>query len=378
MNILNEKEISDLDENLIGLNFSDPYFISLLNEIKGGKENETTLTSKEEKIKSIQESIKDEEFKKFLLEVVLCRVFVGGFHLLKCKNESISSSVSKINEECLNIEIKNNEFFKILRKYYLKNRWELPKFYNYSISELCEDLKNKLVYTLSHFVFEKYSNENFANAFRRHNLTCIIDCKNLHAQLVIQNNINCIFPSDLEWTQQQSEYLKSFCFQLQCRTLYLSFNLSIENWIVVFFDQLFSKLKKYKFFRLIRTIFFGSKTEQEEKLREILKETPELELFQNEIKNFLVKLKNIIKSSTHALFNIYKIEDSVFKDIFSEFAKKYGLEDSILHDNDPSDYIAELKQTVVLCFSYFFESTLNKYFGIDEKVIMKRTLIFEE
>ncbi|TBU11231.1 hypothetical protein CWI38_1312p0010 [Hamiltosporidium tvaerminnensis] len=158
LNILIENEISDLDENLIGLKFSDPYFISLLHKIKGGRENETTLTSKEERIKLIQESIKGEEFKKFLL----AEVYLGFSE----KMNGFLSSSSKRKEECANAEIGT-------------------------------------------------------------------------------------FPSI--------------------------------------------------------------------------------------IKNFLVKLKNRIKSSTHALFNIYKVQDSVFKDIFSEFAKKYGLEDSILHDNDPSD-----------------------------------------
>ncbi|TBT98003.1 hypothetical protein CWI39_2637p0010, partial [Hamiltosporidium magnivora] len=59
--------------------------------------------------------------------------------------------------------------------------------------------------------------------------------------------------------------------------------------------------------------------ERKDILKETFGETPEISPFCDDLKPFLVKLKENLRSQTYISFYIYKVEDSIFNDIITKF-----------------------------------------------------------
>ncbi|TBU06212.1 hypothetical protein CWI39_0534p0010 [Hamiltosporidium magnivora] len=128
--------------------------------------------------------------------------------------------------------------------------------------------------------------------------TCIIDCENMHYTSVIRNDSNFVFPKEL--TPSFIKFSNSYLRRFSDRILYLSLYLKIDDWIVVFIDQIFLNLKEKGFIYFLKQDLSDIKTDRQK------------HPFCDEIKEFLETLKNNMVSSVYAVFYTYEIKDLIF------------------------------------------------------------------
>ncbi|TBT96812.1 hypothetical protein CWI39_3399p0010, partial [Hamiltosporidium magnivora] len=275
---------------------------------------EKLLNTEKEKFEVIKSSIKDKAFKKFLLENVFV-VFVGGFRVLDKYLTDFSVYNATKNEEYLNSEIKNNEFLKIIKKIYSKNAWPLSASYENRIMQTTKISKKLLFKELCGLICENYQNKNYRDIFKKKILTFNFDENEHRLPVVIRNVSNNIFPND--WSSDELLCFRGILERYSNHTLYLSFSLSIEDWLIVFIRQIFSKFKKERFYKIVSEDFPDAEAVRKEILKKIFGEIPEISPFCDDIKPFLVKLKENLKSQTYISFYFDKVEDSIFNDIIT-------------------------------------------------------------
>ncbi|TBU08222.1 hypothetical protein CWI36_0167p0020 [Hamiltosporidium magnivora] len=372
---LKTDEIIVLKHILKGPTFSEDFFVEKMLDIIIPKEiTEKHLKTQKEKIEVIQSSIKDKEVKKLIFENLFF-AFAANLVFLNQKYTDFSVYIAIKNKEYLNSEIENNEFFKIIKKIYTKNAWPLPKSYENRIMQTPEESKEELFMGLCGLILENYQNKNFRDIFKKKIFTLIFDNNKLRLPVVIQNVSKNIFPT--YWSSRELLRFKELLEKYSNHTLYLSFSLSIEDWLIVFIRQIFSKFKKERFYKIVSEDFPDAEAVRKEILKEIFGEIPEISPFCEDIKLFLVKLKENLKSQTYISFYIYKVEDSIFNDIITEFFEEKKISKTeILHGGNMSDIDLKIRNNVMICFEYCFKSTLTSHFGNDE-FIKKKTIIFE-
>ncbi|KAK1348868.1 hypothetical protein LUQ84_3616 [Hamiltosporidium tvaerminnensis] len=220
-----------------------------LDEIKSRSINEIPLITKEKKIKIIQSIINDEKFIKFLIEKVFL-IFIGFKNLNK---KFLGLSVYDY-KKISNVQIrksKKNQFRKIIKKIYTKNNLECPSYYDNAISQTGDKFKRDFFDSLIYAIAENHFNEIFFKMPNRKMFTCIIDCENMHYTSVIRNDSNFVFPKEL--TPSFIKFSNSYLRRFSDRILYLSLYLKIDDWIVVFIDQIFFEFKGKRIYLLFRT-----------------------------------------------------------------------------------------------------------------------------
>ncbi|KAK1347933.1 hypothetical protein LUQ84_002629 [Hamiltosporidium tvaerminnensis] len=375
-NTLEPNEISVLTRIVKVSTLSKDLFVKeKLNEIKSKEITEKLLNTEHEISEVLQSSIEDKAFKQIIFENLFV-VFAVSLLVLNQNLPDFSVYNATKNEEYLNSEIKNNEFLKIIKKIYSKNAWPLPKSYENRIMQTSEQSKELLIKELCGLICENYQNKNYRDKFKKKIFTFIFeDDKQDRLPLVIQNVSKNIFPND--WSSCGLLCFKGILERHSNHTLYLSFSLSIEDWLIVFIRQIFSKFKKERFYKIVSEDFPDAEAVRKEILKEIFGEIPEISPFCDDIKLFLVKLKENLKSQTYISFYIYKVEDSIFNDIITEFFEEKKISKTeILHGGNMSDIDLKIRNNVMSCFEYCFKSTLTSHFGNDE-FIKKKTIIFE-
>ncbi|TBT98143.1 hypothetical protein CWI36_2520p0010, partial [Hamiltosporidium magnivora] len=316
-NILEPNEIGVLLRIVNVSTLSEDFFVEeKLNEIKSKEITEKPLNTKEEKIKVIKSSIKDKAVQKLIFENLFV-VFAASLGVLNQKYTWFSVYIAIKNKEYLNSEINNNEFSKIIKKIFTKNAWPLPKSYEYRIMQTTEQSKELQIKELCELICENYQNKNYSDKFKKKIFTFVFEDKQDRLPLVIKNVSKNIFPND--WSSCGLLCFKGILEKHSNQKLYLSFSLSIEDWLIVFIGQIFSKFKKEKFYKILSEDFPDDGAKRKEILKEIFGEIPEISPFCDDIKPFLVKVKENLKSQTYISFYIYKVEDSIFNDIITKF-----------------------------------------------------------
>ncbi|TBT97837.1 hypothetical protein CWI36_2685p0010, partial [Hamiltosporidium magnivora] len=356
---LEPNEIIDLTEIFKVSVLSKDFFVKkMLDIIKSKEITEKPLNTKEEKIEVIKSSIKDKAVQKLIFEKLFV-LFAANLVFLNQKYTDFSVYIAIKNKEYLNSEIENNEFFKIIKKIYTKNAWPLPKSYENQIMQTPEESKEELFMGLCGLICENYQNKNYSDKFMKKIFTLIFGDKQDRLTSVIQNVSNNIFPND-DWSSDELLRFKEILEKYLSHTLYISFSLYIEDWLIVFIRQIFSKFKKEKFYKILSEDFPDDGAKRKEILKEIFWEIPEISPFCDDIKPFLVKVKENLKSQTYISFYIYKVEDSIFNDIITEFfAEKKISKTEILHGGNMSDLDIKIRNNVLYCFEYCFKSTLT-------------------
>ncbi|KAK1347935.1 hypothetical protein LUQ84_002631 [Hamiltosporidium tvaerminnensis] len=369
-------EIKVLRDILMVSTLPEDFFVEkVLDKIKSKEITEKLLNTEKEKIEVIQSSIKNKEFKKIIFENLFL-AFAASLVVLNQNFTDLSVYNAIKNEEYLNSEIKNNEFLKIIKKIYSKNAWPLSASYKSHNLQTSEELKKILFKGLCGLILENYQNKNYRDKFKKKIFTFIFDDNKLRLPVVIQNVSNNIFPND-DWSSDELLFFKELLEKYSNHTLYLSFSLSIEDWLIVFIRQIFSKFKKERFYKIVSEDFPDDGAVRKEILKEIFGEIPEISPFCDDIKLFLVEVKENLKSQTYISFYFDKVEDSIFNDIITKFFEEKKISKTeILHGGNMSDIDLKIRNNVMICFEYCFKSTLTSHFGNDE-FIKKKTIIFE-
>ncbi|KAK1347938.1 hypothetical protein CWI37_1537p0020 [Hamiltosporidium tvaerminnensis] len=372
---LKTDEIIVLKHILKGPTFSEDFFVEKMLDIIIPKEiTEKLLNTEKEKIEVIQSGIKNKAVKKLIFENLFF-AFAASLLVLNQNLPDFSVYNATKNEEYLNSKIKNNEFLKIIKKIYSKNAWQLSASYENRIMQTPEESKEVLFMGLCGLILENYQNKNFRDIFKKKIFTLIFDNNKLRLPVVIQNVSKNIFPT--YWSSRELLRFKELLEKYSNHTLYLSFSLSIEDWLIVFIRQIFSKFKKERFYKIVSEDFPDAEAVRKEILKEIFEEIPEISPFCDDIKLFLVKLKENLKSQTYISFYFDKVEDSIFNDIITKFFEEKKISKTeILHGGNMSDLDIKIRNNVMYCFEYCFKSTLTSHFRNDE-FIKKKTIIFE-
>ncbi|KAK1348029.1 hypothetical protein LUQ84_002723 [Hamiltosporidium tvaerminnensis] len=140
---LNESEKSAhksiiLNELLPG---PDSSFLDMLDKIKSNQENEEVLNTQDEKIKIVENSIKDNVFLVFLSQLVFA-LFVDRFRVLNNLFTELTIFDFKKNRDCFRAEMERNRFIKTIKRIYTKTNWNFPRYYQ-NESSLKIDQKNQ-------------------------------------------------------------------------------------------------------------------------------------------------------------------------------------------------------------------------------------------
>ncbi|TBU09932.1 hypothetical protein CWI39_0017p0040 [Hamiltosporidium magnivora] len=374
---LNESEKSAhksiiLNELLAG---PDSSFLDMLDKIKSNQENEKVLNTQDEKIKIVENSIKDNVFLVFLSQFVFV-LFVDRFRVLNNLFTELTIFDLKKNRDCFRAEIERNRFIKTIKRIYTKTNWNFPRYYqNESSLKIDPKIKNayfdSLIYTLSCNKLMKSTPSDLKSRC----FSFIIDFDEVHIPIINTSEAsNCIFPKCIPPTFLN--ILKSLFHKFSPRILYLDFVLDIKYWLHIFIVQLISEVGKEKFLSILRTTFSSNEPDLQKELKSLFTEVPNLPLFCEEIMTYLELLKGMIKSSTYVAFYIFKIEPHCFNLIFMESITEFEFKEEILNLKDAEEFEAKIQENIMHCFSFFFKYSLSKYFKT-EGLIMKKFIFWE-
>ncbi|TBU02099.1 hypothetical protein CWI36_1189p0010 [Hamiltosporidium magnivora] len=229
---------------------------------------------------------------------------------------------SKINENFLTEEIRNNEFLKLIKYVYQINKWECSKYYDNAVLS-----KENLIVRWGCFnmlliaLCNKYTPENPNNISYRKEVGFFVDLNDYHGPVLFKADDNCIFSKGLI-----TAYTETYRVLLRAnsdRDFYISFYLEIQNWLFPFCD---------------------------------------------EIKTFLTILKKNLYTPTRVCLYIYKVDEIIFKEFFVSFLEKNKFEIEISQEEDKSEIFTEMKTNLLHLFSYFFETTMNECFKEEDGV----------
>ncbi|TBU11106.1 hypothetical protein CWI38_1382p0030 [Hamiltosporidium tvaerminnensis] len=244
--------------------------------------------------------------------------FLVGLDNLNSVFPQLSIYDSKINENFLTEEIRNNEFLKLIKYVYQINKWECSKYYDNAVLS-----KENLIVRWGCFnmlliaLCNKYTPENPNNISYRKEVGFFVDLNDYHGPVLFKADDNCIFSKGLI-----TAYTETYRVLLRAnsdRDFYISFYLEIQNWLFVFIEDIFPKLGLETFFYTLTLCF--------------------------------------------PIF-----DEIIFKEFFVSFLEKNKFEIEISQEEDKSEIFTEMKTNLLHLFSYFFETTMNECFKEEDGV----------
>ncbi|KAK1349990.1 hypothetical protein LUQ84_000977 [Hamiltosporidium tvaerminnensis] len=186
--------------------------------------------------------------------------FLVGLDNLNSVFPQLSIYDSKINENFLTEEIRNNEFLKLIKYVYQINKWECSKYYDNAVLS-----KENLIVRWGCFnmlliaLCNKYTPENPNNISYRKEVGFFVDLNDYHGPVLFKADDNCIFSEGLI-----TAYTETYRVLLRAnsdRDFYISFYLEIQNWLFVFIEDIFPKLGLETFFYTLTLCFPICETE---------------------------------------------------------------------------------------------------------------------